>query len=164
MFPLNNTVSSPSHIGLDLIGIQPGAPLDLDLRIESVSEGVLVSGTVSAPITGECSRCLTPFSEHIEVALTELFAYPDSITEATTEDGEVGRVVDDMVHLEQPIIDAIGLELPFAPVCRADCPGLCPKCGVALASAEPGHHHDEVDPRWAKLANLLPPEGDGPGQ
>ena len=100
--------------------------MDLDLRVESVSEGVLVTGTVSAPTTGECSRCLTPFSERVEVDLTELFAYPDSITEATTEEDEVGRVVDDIVDLEQPIIDAVGLELPFSPVCRADCPGLCP--------------------------------------
>jgi uncharacterized protein len=163
MFPLQDTVASPLHIGLDLVGIQPGAPLDLDLRVESVSEGVLVSGTLSAPITGECSRCLEPFTESIEVGLTELFAYPDSITEATTDEDEVGRVVNDMVDLEQPIIDAIGLELPFSPVCRADCPGLCPNCGVALASAEPGHHHDEIDPRWAKLVTMRPPDGDGAG-
>lgn len=161
MIPLNNTVASPSHIGLDLVGIQPGAPLELDLRVESVSEGVLVSGTLSAPVTGECSRCLTPFTERIEVDLTELYAYPHSITDATTDEDEVGRVVDDMIDLEQPVIDAIGLELPFSPVCRADCPGLCPKCGVALASAEPGHHHDEIDPRWSKLAAMLPPDSDG---
>jgi uncharacterized protein len=161
MFPLNHTVTSPSHIGLDMIGIQPGAPLDLDLRVESVSEGVLVSGTLSAPITGECSRCLAPFSERIEVGLTELFAYPDSITEATTDEDEVARVVDDMVDLEQPIIDAVALELPFSPACRPDCPGLCPTCGVALASAEPGHHHDAIDPRWAKLTTMLPPDANG---
>ena len=90
----------------------------------------------------------------MQVGLTELFAYPDSATEATTEEDEVGRVVDDTVDLEQPIIDAVGLELPFSPVCRPDCPGLCPECGVALA-AEPGHHHDHIDPRWAKLAGML---------
>ena len=160
MFSLQETVASPSHIGLEMVGITPGAPLDLDLRVESVSEGVLVSGTLSAPITGECSRCLTPFSERIEVALTELFAYPDSLTEATTEEDEVGHVVGDTVDLEQPIIDAVGLELPFSPVCRSDCPGLCPTCGVVLA-VEPGHHHDEIDPRWAKLAGMVGPENDG---
>jgi uncharacterized protein len=163
MFPLHDTVHSPSRIGLELIGIAPGAPMDLDLRVESVSEGVLVTGTLSAPTTGECSRCLTPFTGQIEVPLTELFAYPDSLTEATTEEDEVGRVVDNVVDLEQPIIDAVGLELPFTPLCREDCPGLCPKCGVALATAEPGHQHDEIDPRWAKLAAMLPPDGNGTG-
>ncbi len=93
----------------------------------------------------------------MQVGLTELFAYPDSTTEATTEEDEVGRVVDDTIDLEQSIIDAVGLELPFSPLCSSDCPGLCPECGIQLAD-EPGHHHDLIDPRWAKLASMLPPE------
>jgi uncharacterized protein len=160
VFTVHDTVPSPSRIGLELISIERGSPLDLDLRVESVSEGVLVTGTLAAPTTGECARCLTTFSGRVEVALTELFAYPASLTEATTEEDEVGRVIDDIVDLEQPIIDAVGLELPFSPVCRPDCPGLCPDCGVALATAEPGHHHDQIDPRWAKLAGMLRPDDD----
>ena len=163
MFAVHETVASPARIGLEMIGIASGAPLDLDLRVESVSEGVLVSGTLSAPIAGECSRCLTPFTERIDVDLTELFAYPDSLTEATTDEDEVGRVVNDFVDLRQPIVDAVGLELPFSPVCRTDCPGLCPQCGVALATAEPDHHHDDVDPRWAKLVTMLGSDKDSAG-
>lgn len=159
---IRQTVPSATRIGLDLIAIQPGAYLDLDLRMESVSEGVLVSGTVRAPTSGECSRCLAPITGDVEITLTELFAYPDSLTEATTDDDEVGHVVDQTVDLEQPIIDAVGLALPFAPLCSADCPGLCPECGAALATAEPGHHHDRIDPRWAKLAGLLPGDAESP--
>jgi uncharacterized protein len=154
MFAMRDTLPSPARIGLELIAIERGAPLELDLRVESVSEGVLVTGTVTAPTVGECARCLTAVAGRVQVSLTELFAYPASATEATTEEDEVGRVVDDTVDLEQPIIDAVGLELPFSPVCRPDCPGLCPECGVALA-AEPGHHHDRIDQRWAKLAGTL---------
>ena len=131
-----------------------GAPLDLDLRLESVSEGVLVTGTVRAPTVGECARCLSPTTGSVEIHLTELFAYPDSATEASTEQDEVGHVVDDSVNLEQTVIDAVGLELPLSPVCSPDCPGLCPRCGIPLATAEPGHDHDVLDPRWAKLAQL----------
>ena len=127
------------------------------MRVESVSEGVLVTGTVAAPTVGECARCLTPVNGRVQVRLTELFAYPDSATEATTEEDEVGHIVDDTIDLEQSIIDAVVLDLPFSPVCTPDCPGLCPECGVALA-AEPGHHHDRIDSRWAKLADLLPTE------
>ncbi|OQZ89443.1 hypothetical protein BST11_17695 [Mycobacterium alsense] len=166
MVTLRDTVPSPSRIGLDMIAIDRGAPLELDLRVESVSEGVLVSGTVAAPTVGECSRCLTPVTGRVQVGLTELFAYPNSTTEATTEEDEVGHIVDDTVDLEQPVIDAVVLELPFSPVCRPDCPGLCPECGVALA-AEPGHRHDRIDPRWAKLAGMLPtdpPGGDTSGE
>ncbi len=150
MVTLRNTVLSPLRIGLDMIAIEQGAPLDMDLRVESVSEGVLVTGTVSGPTVGECSRCLTAVTGRVQVGLTELFAYPES----TTEEDEVGRVVDDRVDLEQAIIDAVGLDLPFAPVCRPDCPGLCPQCGMQLAS-DPDHHHDNIDPRWTKLVDMF---------
>jgi uncharacterized protein len=162
MMTFSETVPSPSRIGLDLIGVDQGAPLRLDLRIESVSEGALVTGTVSAPTSGECARCLTPITGDVEIDLTELFAYPDSATDETTESDEIGRVGSsgqaDTVDLEQPIIDAIGLALPFSPLCGPDCAGLCPHCGVALATAELGHHHEQIDPRWAKLTGLLDPE------
>lgn len=159
---VTETVPSPSRIGLDLIAIEKGAPLTLDLRVQSVSEGVLVTGTVSAPTAGECARCLSPVTGSVAIDLTELFAYPDSATEATTEEDEVGHVIDDTVDLEQSVIDAVGLALPLAPLCRPDCPGLCPQCGIPLATAESGHHHDQIDPRWAKLAAMLPESQEAP--
>ena len=165
MVTLRNSVPNPARIGLQMIAIEQGAPLDLDLQVQSVSEGVLVTGTVAGPTAGQCVRCLTALQGRVQVDLTELFAYPDSTTEATTEEDEVPRVVDDTIDLEQSIIDAVGLELPFSPLCRVDCPGLCPQCGVALA-ADPAHHHDDIDPRWAKLAGmgtaLEPPEPPDP--
>src|SRR6201998_4700758 len=122
MVTLRDTVPSPSRIGLPMIAIDEGAPLELDLQIQSVSEGVLVTGTVAGPTVGECARCLTAVNGRVQVGLTELFAYPDSTTEATTEQDEVGHIVDDTIDLEQPIIHAVGLEIPFAPVGRADLP------------------------------------------
>ncbi|MCV7169541.1 MULTISPECIES: YceD family protein [Mycolicibacterium] len=162
MLTVRETIPSPLRIGLDLVAVEKDAPLELDLRIESVSEGVLVTGTVSAPTAGECGRCLTPITGHVDIDLTELFAYPDSATDETTDADEIGRVGSsgqaDTVDLEQPVIDAIGLALPFAPLCGPDCEGLCAECGVRLAEAEPDHHHEQLDPRWAKLAALLPDE------
>ncbi len=158
MITVESTVPSPARIGVELIAIAEGAPMHLDLRLESVSEGVLVTGTMSAPTSGECARCLKPISGEVEIDLTELFAYPDSTTDETTDADEIGRVGRDggseTVDLEQPIIDAVGLALPFSPVCSPDCAGLCPECGVPLADAEPDHHHEQIDPRWAKLAEL----------
>src|SRR4029079_13210828 len=130
MMTLSETVPSPSRIGLDLIGIDEGAPRKLDLRIESRSGGVVVSGAVSAPTSGECARCLTPITGDVEIDLTELFAYPDSATAETTEPSDLARVVVNTVDLEQPIIDAMGRALPFSPLCGPDCAGLCPQCGV----------------------------------
>jgi uncharacterized protein len=155
MMTVEETVPSPMRIGVELVAIDEGAPLELDLRIQSVSEGALVTGTMSAPTTGECARCLTPITGHVEIDLTELFAYPDSTTEATTEADEVGHVVDNSVDLEQPIVDAVGLALPFSPLCGPDCQGLCPDCGIPMSTAEPGHRHETIDPRWAKLSSML---------
>ncbi len=167
MKTVHETVPAPARMGIELLAIAEGAPMELDLRLESVSEGVLVTGTVSAPTTGECARCLRPITGHIEVDITELFAYPDSKTEATTEEDEVGHVVNDygadLIDLEQTIVDAVGLQLPFSPVCSEDCPGLCPECGTPLADAEPDHHHDAIDPRWAKLSAIIPTEQESDG-
>ena len=156
MTTVRQVVIVPTRIGLEMEAIEQGAPLELDLRVESVAEGVLVTGSASAPTVGECARCLSAFTGRVAIRLTELFAYPGSATEATTEDDEVGHVVDDRIDLGQAIIDAVGLELPLSPLCRPDCPGLCPQCGVPLAGAEPGHHHDVLDPRWVKLAQPMP--------
>lgn len=164
MMTVTTTVPSPVRIGLELIAVDAGAPLDLDLRLESVSEGVLVTGSVTAPTTGECARCLTPMTGEVEIDLTELFAYPASTTDETTEEDELPRVgrdgSSDTVDLEQPVIDAIGLMLPFSPLCGPDCAGLCPECGIPLATAEPGHGHEQIDPRWAKLVQLRDQTGD----
>ncbi|MBY6366825.1 YceD family protein [Rhodococcoides corynebacterioides] len=159
MMPVQRTAPAPSRIGLDLIAVPEGADLELDLRLESVTEGVLVSGTVDADTEGECSRCLEPFTSHVQLHLTELFAYPDSVTDETTDADDVYRVEDDAVDLEPLIVDVAGLTLPLRPLCSEDCQGLCPECGVRLSIAEPGHSHERLDPRWAGLAAKLQDQG-----
>lgn len=160
MMPVSRTVKSPSRIGLDLIAIPEGEDIVLDLRLESVSEGVLVSGTVDADTVGECSRCLEPFTSHVQLHLTELFAYPNSVTEATTDAEDLYRVEDDAIDLEPLLVDVAGLTLPLRPLCTEDCQGLCPECGIRLSIAEPGHSHEILDPRWAGLASKLQTDPD----
>ena len=142
---------APAGFGLDMIKVPEGEPVDLDLLAESVVEGVLVSGTASARLTGDCVRCLDPLSEEIEIELRELFAYPDSATDTSTDDDEVERVVDDLIDLEPVVRDAMLLSLPAAPLCSPDCQGLCSGCGVKWAELAPEHTHETIDPRWAAL-------------
>ncbi|WP_063065016.1 YceD family protein [Nocardia violaceofusca] len=151
---VHRVVTASEKIGLDLIAIPAGAEIDLDLTLQAVSEGVLVTGSVSAPIEGECSRCLESFTDDLELEITELFAYPDSATEQTTEEDEIYRLVDDMIDIEPVVTDAVGLELPLQPLCEPDCAGLCPECGVRMAIAGPDHTHEILDPRWAGLAKF----------
>lgn len=145
------SVPAPADLGLDLIGVPEGAPLDLELRLESVTEGVLVTGTVTAPLTGQCGRCLEPVSDELAVDVCELFAYPDSATEATTDEDEISRLVDDLIDLEPVVRDAVVLALPQVPLCSPDCRGLCAECGVKWAELGPDHAHETIDPRWAAL-------------
>lgn len=152
MRTVQRVVPAPSRIGLDLIAIAEGADIDFDLRLESVSEGVLVTGAVHAVTTGECSRCLEPFTGDVDLYLTELFAYPNSVTDQTTEEDEVYRIEDDLIDLEPVLVNMVGTDLPLRPLCTDDCPGLCSECGIRLAIAESGHGHEIMDPRWAGLA------------
>ena len=85
------------------------------------------------PLVGECARCLDELTDEVDVELGELFAYPDSVTDETTDADELPRVVDEHIDIEQTVRDAVVLALPLAPLCRADCPGLCPDCGEKWA-------------------------------
>ncbi|MGW0037161.1 YceD family protein [Gordonia sp. NPDC003376] len=168
MSEVHRTVTAPERLGVEMIAIPAGSDVDLDLRLEAVSEGVLVTGTVCGETAGQCSRCLEPLDGTVTVFLTELFAYPDSQTEQTTDADDIHRIVDDRIDLEQSVIDAVALELPMSPLCEDDCQGLCSECGVRLAVAEPGHGHEKIDPRWAglagKFADLKPADGPAPGE
>ena len=150
-------VPAPADLGLDLVRIPQGSPLELDLRVESVAEGVLVSGAVRGTAIAECGRCLAETTEPVDVSLTELFAYPGSKTDETTDD-EVNRLVEDRVDLEPVIRNEIVTELPLTPLCKSDCQGLCPGCGERLEDLPADHSHEQIDPRWAALREKY---GDG---
>lgn len=162
MIEVHRSFAAPERIGAEMIGIPEGGEIDVDVRLESVSEGVLVSGTVDAATTGQCGRCLEPVTGDVSLYLTELFVYPDSATDQTSDQEDIARLVDDEVDLEQLVIDGVGTELPLSPVCDEACEGLCVECGVRLADAEPGHGHEIIDPRWAALADRLTESGEEP--
>jgi uncharacterized protein len=151
---IQRVVAAPADLGLELIAVPEGASLTLDLRMESVTEGVLVSGEVSGPVEGECGRCLRPITDSVTVSIQELYAYEHSATDETTEEDEVGRLQGDLLDLEPAVRDAVVLALPNHPLCRADCPGLCPECGVPRDELPADHSHAQLDPRWAALAQL----------
>ncbi len=152
MREVRRTIEAPRDLGTDVIGVPVGSEIDLDLRLESVMEGVLVSGTARAHATGECVRCLEAVDLDIEVDLQELFAYPGRRGPDTEEPQVQGELID----LEPTLRDAVVPALPFQPVCSLDCPGLCSECGVRLAD-QPGHAHDVVDPRWSALQSWTSP-------
>lgn len=176
MRELTRTVTAPERIGTDVIAIQPGHQVEMDVRLESVVEGVLATGTVRATASGECVRCLEDLEVPLEVGLQELFAYPERAAhhskvagpaarkggrnaDSETDEDEQHVLDGDLMDLEEVVRDAVVTALPFQPVCRDDCPGLCPECGARLED-DPDHHHDVIDPRWSALSSLSVPADD----
>jgi uncharacterized protein len=153
MRKVHRDVEAPADLGTDVIGIPEGSALELDLRLEAVMEGVLVSGTIRGRTAGECMRCLGDVDSTLESTMQELYVYPGKAPEGQDDDDELRELEDDLINLEPAIRDAVVLTLPFQPVCRQDCPGLCSECGARLAD-DPEHHHESADPRWAALQGL----------
>ena len=151
---LKRVIPAPVNLGLEMISVPVGSDVELDLELTSVSEGVYVSGRVHGSLSGECGRCLNEITQSFDVKIAELFAYAASTTEETTDEDEVGRMQGDLFDLEPALRDAVVLMLPTNPLCRPDCPGLCPECGVHFDDLPADHSHEDVDPRWAALRNL----------
>jgi uncharacterized protein len=157
MQEIERRLPAPAGWRVELIGVPEGAPIELRLRLESVMEGVLVTGEADVPVAGSCARCLEPIEDTLVLDVQELFAYAGSTTEATSEEDEVRRIEGDHLDLEPMVRDAVVLALPLAPVCTEDCRGLCVDCGQRLDDLPPDHTHEVIDPRWAGLAGRFAP-------
>jgi uncharacterized protein len=154
---VERVVPAPKDLGLALIRVPEGADLALTLRMESVTEGVLVSARAQAALQGECGRCLREIDDTLDVTFQELYAYEHSTTDETTDEDEVGRMQGDLIDLEPELRDAVVLALPNHPLCREDCPGLCPECGARWDELPADHSHRQADARWAALKHLTEP-------
>ncbi len=149
MREVSRTIPAPADLGLEVIGVPEGSDIDLDLRLQAVVEGVLVTGSAATQLRGQCSRCLTDIVEDAVFDLQELYFYPGHQV-----DEDESLIIDDAIDLEEPLRDAVVLELPFTPLCSEDCLGLCSECGADL-NDDPEHSHEaRVDPRWEKLVEL----------
>ena len=136
--------------------VADGASITADLVLESLTDGIVVTGTVTAPWEGSCRRCLTGVGGELAVDVRELYQQKPTAEEAFPFHG-------DRIDLEPMVREAILLELPLAPVCRPDCAGLCPVCGTDRNATDCDHRPDVTDPRWAVLDDLLETGKPDPG-
>ncbi|MGW6307250.1 YceD family protein [Streptomyces niveus] len=168
---LTRSAAAPKDFGIDgVIGVPEGAPVELRIRLESVMEGVLVTGTARATAEGECVRCLEPVRQDVAADFQEMFSYPDADDRGRSKQAEPADdaeddedrlyIEDGLFDLEPVLRDAVVLALPMQPVCRETCAGLCSECGIRL-DENPDHQHDAVDPRWASLQGLVETVKDG---
>ncbi len=136
-------------VRVDLAQLDP-APIAAELTIESVVEGVLVTGPVAGDVRCRCARCLTEFETPMNVEVCELFAAPGHLH----DEPDVYRISGDEIDLEPMLRDELILALPLNPLCREDCKGMCARCGRDLNDGACDCTEDTSDPRWAALDEL----------
>ena len=146
---------APEKYGEAMAVVAQGSPLRIELRLEGLHEGILASGEITASARAECVRCLDVFDLELQVDFQELFAYSSTDSDSYT-------VVNDSVDLGSIMRDAIVLELPFQPVCKAECYGLDPATGEKRTTAPDESSADEIDPRWQELSKLLESDSSTP--
>lgn len=157
-------------VGRDAFGEAPWGPadealqdpLELDLHLDSVVEGILVRGAISVGLELPCARCLAPQRVERTLNVAELFADPTKREDDADEDDPGYELIDDRTALDLSTMvrDAVVIELPTRVLCHDDCAGLCPECGADRNVTDCGHGDAPLaDPRWAKLAELDLPDG-----
>jgi uncharacterized protein len=137
-------------LSTELASLSEDAPVTIELVLESLIEGVVAIGTLEGSLSLRCARCLKEFERGFSVGVSELFVpFPHEDSDEYPLDSEGYLDPDQMVR------DLVGLELPFAPVCRPDCRGLCGRCGGDLNVDGCTCTDSEIDPRWEGLDALL---------
>ena len=162
-------IQTPEKVGVELISVPVGEIIEVDARLESVTEGILLTAQIFAVAKGECTRCLDPIAVDIERKIQELYYYAQKaerpkkkkpVEEDDLDVEEELMMEGDIMDLEGPIRDAIVLALPINPLCSDQCQGLCQQCGGKWADLPVDHAHEVIDARWAGLSGLELPEAD----
>jgi uncharacterized protein len=123
-------------------------PLRLDIS-RMTAGGYSLRIRFESAVHGPCMRCLKDAEPSTEVDAREVDV-PNG-----GEELDSPYVSDEELDLQQWANDAFVLALPAQVVCRPDCAGLCPECGIDLNEAGPEHAHEAgPDPRWAALSEL----------
>lgn len=137
-------LDTPEHLGEGMVAVREGEHLGIDLRLESLHEGILATGEVLTEAHGECARCLRAITLPVRVEFAELFAYP-------ADDPYDYELHGDQLDLEPVVRDAVVLSLPFQPECAGGCDEVELQPGITLVT-------DEVpaaaDARWAALQGI----------
>ena len=177
---LHRVFPAPEGIGDSVIGVKPGSDVTVDGNFDSVVDGLMFQGTITARVHAECSRCLMSLHRDWSVDVCAFFAQVESkggarfnnsksnrangdnddledadIWDEGDDSGNVYTLVGggDFADIEALIRDTMVSELPLKPLCEPDCKGLCSQCGENL-NEHPEHHHDITDIRFAALEGL----------
>jgi len=146
-------------IDLEIDGTTLKRDIEFEGSTERIAEKAHLRGRISTETEVECTRCLEPVTKSLEIGFDDVFVDPadepvaDEIA-VTGADLDESIAIDGKIDVAEVIREQIILALPEQTFCRADCKGLCPKCGENLNLIDYNCTESEIDPRWAALKNL----------
>jgi uncharacterized protein len=122
---------------------------DISIAVDATSsvDGVVVHGTVTTPWRGQCRRCLTEVEGASVSEVDELF-------QQHPRHGDAVEITGDQIDLAPVVREYVLLDLPDAPLCRDDCAGICPTCGIDRNNGTCDCQPQATDPRWSALEGL----------
>ena len=138
--------------------IDDNADVEVAIELESSSTGIVAHGAARVGWTSECRRCLRPVAGTVAAEIDEVFSR--NAAASGEQSGDADPIVGDQIDFTLPVREAVLLAVPDAPLCRADCPGLCPQCGADRATVKCSCVTETRDPRWAALDALRGKLGD----
>jgi uncharacterized protein len=141
--------------------VELAGPISGLIRLQRTNRSILLRGRVDATLRRTCSRCLEPYEEPVSVSLAEEYlpsVDPERGTPLTPAVGDEEALLLDERHqvdISPVLHDELALTEPMHPLCRPDCPGLCPGCGRRMDVGSCDCAVSEPDPRLAALAAFL---------
>ncbi len=106
------------------------------VRFQRQDRRIRAQGTLRTSISLACVRCLEPFELKIQSRF-DIILFPKEMVEARSaaldeEELEYIFYENDQIDLEKILVEQVNLFIPFKPVCKGDCKGICPSCGANL--------------------------------
>jgi uncharacterized protein len=148
--------------------VELAGPVDGLIRLQRTNRGILLRGSAEAPLRRTCSRCLEPFVERVQIQLAEEYLptvdplHGVPLPPPATDEAALAIDAHHQIDLGPVMHDELALTEPMHPLCRPDCPGLCPGCGRRMDVGSCACAVVEADPRLAVLARLLDPDRTDP--
>ncbi|RLB35617.1 MAG: hypothetical protein DRH11_02215 [Deltaproteobacteria bacterium] len=145
-----------------ILGLE--TPLELDIKVSRAGEKYLIKGEIAGGVRVRCDRCLEPFRWDFKSAFSVYLVVPEPTTdqadiELLEEEMEVDFTEGEAVELDQIIKEQVYLSLPMKCICKDDCLGLCPGCGVNLNREACQCKQETGHPAFSKLQSLMENRG-----
>jgi len=146
-----------TDLELEIEGFKFSEPIEVELTATKSGDEIVFQGKVSTLIEAECARCLELFEKRISSKMQFVVQFMDVGGPEDTGDDDfvvLPKTTEDY-DISDRVRETIILELPYKPLCKADCKGLCPMCGADLNETDCGCTQDKTDERWDALRELF---------